>query len=161
MVQTQTLAAGFIWASAGLLGSGLFLYGTPWLESYLAPVLKDQSMTVDASDRTPGRVCWTWRAVKTRYAAPVSLSWAFVIEGTTVEFPAVVERERDGTIVRNPATVATGPAALDFCTNIPQYLDRATGLVIRGQINYRMPHGLWTIWHPLPDVVVPDLPKSS
>ena len=32
------------------------------------------------------------------------------------------------------------------------------GLTLLGQMNYRMPHGLWTIWQELPDVRVPQLP---
>jgi hypothetical protein len=39
---------------------------------------------------------------------------------------------------------------LDLCAIIPADLDRIkTGLLIRGQITYHMPHGLWSIWQEL------------
>ncbi len=159
MLSVRTVTAVGVWATAGLFGTALFLYATPALEAQLAPVLSDQRVEVDHADRSPGRVCWTWYWNKVRYAQPIAVSWAITVDGTAVEFPAIAERQRDGQILRNPQASALGPGRNDFCVVIPSDLDRVPGLIIRGQINYRMPHGLWTIWQELPVVRVPPLPS--
>jgi hypothetical protein len=158
MLSTKSIAAVAVWASAGMIATTLFLYATPMLEAKLAPVLTDQSVEIDEDDRTPGRMCWTWKWVKARYAQPVVVSWSITVEGTAVEFPAITERQRDGAVLRYPQASSIGPGRNDLCVVIPIDLDRVAGLVIRGQINYRMPHGLWTIWQELPSVRVPPLP---
>jgi hypothetical protein len=158
MLSTKTIAAVSVWATAGIVGTTLFLYASPALEARLAPVLVDQRIEIDDADRSPGRMCWTWHWTKRRYAQPVVASWSISIDGTAVEIPAVTERERDRTVVRNPQTHTLGPGRNDLCVSIPDTFDRVNGLTIRGHINYRMPHGLWTIWQELPVVRVPPLP---
>ena len=157
MLSTRTAAAVMVWSVAGAIGSGLFLYGTPMLEARMAPVLSDQRVETDADDRTPGKMCWTWHWTKNRYAQPIAVAWSITIDGTSVEFPAIAKRQRDGQILRSPQASALGPGRSDLCVVIPADLDRVPGLIIRGQINYRMPHGLWTIWQELPVVRVPPL----
>ena len=157
MLSARTAAAVVVWSVAGAVGSALFLYGTPMLEASIAPVLSDQHIEIDADDRTPGRMCWTWHWTKNRYAQPIAVAWSITVDGTAVEFPAIAERQRDGQILRNPQASALGPGRNDLCVVIPSDLDRVPGLIIRGQINYRMPHGLWTIWQELPIVRVPPL----
>ena len=159
MLSARTVAAVGVWATAGVVGTALFLYATPMLETRFAPVLVDQRVETDADDRSPGRMCWTWHWNKVRYAQPIVVSWSITVEGTAVEFPAITERQRDGEVLRNPTTSSLGPGRNDLCAVIPADLDRIkTGLLIRGQINYRMPHGLWTLWQELPGVRVPPLP---
>jgi hypothetical protein len=158
MLGARTIAAIAVWTLAGAGGSALFLYATPMLETRMAPVLDEQSIEIDPTDRTPGKMCWTWLWTKVRNAQPIVLSWAISIEGTTVELPAITERQRDGELIRSPVTSVLGPGRTDLCVVIPKDLDRVAGLTIRGQINYRMPHGLWTIWQELPVVRVPPLP---
>lgn len=157
MLSARTAAAVLVWSVAGAIGSALFLYGTPMLEARMAPVLSSQHVEIDDDDRSPGRMCWTWFWTKNRYAQPIAVSWSITIDGTSVEFPAITERQRDGQILRNPQASALGPGRNDLCVVIPTDLDRVPGLTIRGQINYRMPHGLWTIWQELPVVRVPAL----
>lgn len=89
------------------------------------------------------------------------MSWAIVIDGTSVEFPIVVERQRDGSVIRKPNIAAIGPGQNDFCTNIPPELDSVPGLEIHGAVNYRTSHNLWTVWQPTPPVVVPALPAPA
>jgi hypothetical protein len=158
MLSARAVAAVVVWSVAGVAGSALFLYATPRLEAQMAPVLSSQSIRIDPGDRAPGRVCWTWSWVKNRFAQPISVSWTIMVDGTSVEFPAVTERERDGQVLRDPKASSLGPGQNDLCAPIPTHLDRIPGLTIRGQINYRMPHGLWTIWQELPVVRVPPLP---
>lgn len=157
MLTSRTAAAIFVWALAGSVSAGLFLYATPMLEARMAPVLTDQRVETDEDDRSPGKMCWTWHWLKARYAQPMVLSWTITIDGTSVEFPAITERQRDGQVLRYPQTGALGPGRNDLCVVIPADIDRVEGLTIRGQINYRMPHGLWTIWQELPVVKVPPL----
>lgn len=158
MLSIRTVTAVCVWATAGMIGTGLFLYATPMLETRFAPVLQDQRVEFDPEDRTPGRMCWSWFWTKTRYAQPIVVAWSISVEGTAVEFPAITERQRDGKILRDPQASALGPGRNDLCVSIPRELDKVTGLTIRGQINYRMPHGLWTIWQELPVVRVPPFP---
>lgn len=157
MLSVRTVTAVGVWAMAGLVGTGLFLYATPMLEARLAPVLSDQRVDVDDEDRSPGRMCWTWYWFKNRFAQPIAVSWSIAIDGTAVEFPAITERQRDGLVLRNPQASQIGPGKNDLCVVIPKDIDRVAGLTIRGQINYRMPHGFWTIWQELPIVRVPPL----
>ena len=121
----------------------------------MAPVLSEQRIEVDDEDRSPGRMCWTWHWVKQRCAQPIVVSWTITVEGTAVEFPAITERQRDGQVLRYPQTGALGPGRNDLCVKIPADLEGVSGLTIRGLINYRMPHGLWTLWQELPVVKVP------
>lgn len=158
MLKATTFVALGIHITAGLFGLTLFVYATPRLEAWIAPVLEDQEAVVDADDRAPGRVCWTWKWNKVRYAQPVAVSWSIAVEGTAIEFPAITERQRDGEVLRNPQASPLGPGQNDLCVKIPADLDRVSGLTIRGQINYRMPHGLWTTWQDLPVVRIPPLP---
>lgn len=157
MLSARTVAAVGVWATAGIFGTALFLYATPMLEARLAPVLTEQSVEFDPEDRVPGRMCWTWRWNKVRYAQPLVVSWSILVDGTAVEFPAITERQRDGTVLRSPQTSSLGPGRNDLCVVIAKEIDRVHGLTIRGQINYRMSHGLWTIWQELPAVRVPPL----
>lgn len=158
MLSIRTVTAVGVWATAGVFGTSLFLYATPVLEAQMAPVLSEQRVEVEPEDRSPGRVCWTWHWYKNRYAQPIAVSWAITVDGAAVEFPAITERQRDGQVLRNPQASQLGPGKNDLCVIIPRDLDRVPGLIIRGQINYRMPHGLWTIWQELPIVRVPPLP---
>jgi hypothetical protein len=158
MPSARTLAAITVWGLAGAAGAPLFLYATPMLEARMAPVLTDQSVDIADDDRSPGRMCWTWRWVKARYAQPIVVSWSITVDGTAVEFPAITERQRDGQVLRSPQASQVGPGCNDLCVVIPKDLDRVVGLTIKGQINYRMPHALWTIWQELPVVRVPPLP---
>lgn len=161
MLSARAITAVAVWSAAGILGAGLFLYATPMLETKMAPVLSDQRIETDADDRSPGRMCWTWHWVKNRYAQPIVVSWTISIEGTAVAFPAITERQRDGQVLRYPETGSLGPGRNDLCVVIPADLDKVPGLTIRGQINYRMPHGLWTIWQELPMLRVPPLNTPS
>lgn len=129
MLSARTATDAAVWASAGVRGTGLFLYATPMLEARMAPVLSDQHVEVDADDRSQGRI---W--VKNRYAQPIVVT--IMVEGTAVEFPTITQRQRDG---------RWGPADNGLCAAIPVDLDRVLGPTVRGQINYRMPAGLWTI----------------
>ena len=158
MLSARTVTAVAVWAAAGVIGTTLFLYATPSLEARFAPVLTDQRVEFDSADRSAGRMCWTWHWYKARYAEPVVVAWSISVEGTAVEFPAVTQRQRDGEVLRNPRASSLGPGRNDLCVVIPSDLDTVPGLTIRGHINYRMPHGLWTIWQELPVVRVPPLP---
>ena len=134
MLSARSVAAVVVWASAGVIATTLFLFGTPMLEGRLAPVLTNQRVEIDADDRSPGRMCWTWYWVKARYAQPVVVSWSIAVEGTSVEFPANTERQRDGEVIRTPIASALGPGRNDLCVMIPADIDRVPGLTIRGQI---------------------------
>lgn len=158
MLSAKTVTAVAVWATAGVIGTGMFLYVTPMLEANLAPVLTDQRVETDPEDRMPGKMCWTWHWIKARYAQPIVVAWTISVEGTAVEFPAITERQRDGGVLRYPQTGALGPGRNDLCVKIPADLDNVAGLTIRGQINYRMPHGLWTLWQELPVIRIPPLP---
>lgn len=151
------IGATIIWAIAGMIGSALFVHASPILERRLAPVLTDQRIEIDLEDRTEGRMCWTWYWNKRRYAQPLIVSWSLSIEGTAVEVPIITSRERDGMVLRNPQVHAIGQGKNELCAIIPATYDRLTGLVIRGHINYKLPHGLWTMWQELPPVKVPAL----
>lgn len=153
----RVMTAFIVWSIAGVGGGALYLFATPRLEALLAPVLVDQRVEIEPGDRTPGRMCWTWYWTKVRHAQPVVVAWSITVEGTAVEFPAIVQRERNGDVVRNPQTAALGPGRNDLCVTIPAEIDKVPGLTIRGQINYRVPHGGWTIWQDLPVVRVPPL----
>jgi hypothetical protein len=59
MLSAPAAAAVGVWATAGLFGTGLFLYATPKPEARFAPVLTEQRVEFDDDDRTPGRICWT------------------------------------------------------------------------------------------------------
>jgi hypothetical protein len=157
MFRAQTIAAVLVWATAGITGTLMFLFLTPTLESRYAPVLINQTAKVDPADRTTGQVCWTWAWEKVRYAQPITTSWSIVVDGTAVEYPAVVQRQRDGEVLRDVRPAALGKGTNDLCAVIPNELDKLRTLTIRGQINYRMPHGLWTVWQELPVVRVPPL----
>ena len=157
MLSARTVTAVAVWATAGVFGTALFLYATPAIEAELAPVLTDQRVEFDSADRSAGRMCWTWYWNKNRRAQPIAVSWAITVDGTAVEFPAITERQRDGRVLRNPQASQLGPGKNDLCVIIPRDLDRVPGLIIKGQINYRMPHGLWTIWQDLPVIRVPPL----
>lgn len=158
MLSIRTATAVAVWATAGMLSTALFLFATPMLEGKMAPVLSEQRVEFDADDRSQGRMCWTWSWFKNRFAQPIAVSWSIAIDGTAVEFPAITERQRDGQVLRNPQASQIGPGKNDLCVVIPADLDKVQGLTIRGQINYRMPHGLWTLWQELPVVRVPPLP---
>lgn len=157
MLSAKAAAAVLVWALAGIISTTLFVFVTPVLEARFAPILTDQRVVVDEGDRTPGRMCWTWYWTKRRYAQPVVASWSIAIEGTSVEIPAVTERERDRSVLRNPQAHSLGPGRNDLCVIIPPYFDTVQGLTIRGHISYRTSHGLWTVWQELPTVRVPPI----
>lgn len=158
MFHPKTLVALAVYTFAGATGLILFAFATPRIEAVMAPILTDQEVEFDPDDRTPGKMCWTWRWNKVRYAQAVALAWSMTVDGTAAEFPVIAVRQPDGEILSYPRTAALGPGKTDLCVSIPPTLDKANGVVIRGQINYRMPHGLWTIWQELPTVRVPPLP---
>jgi len=158
MLSPRTITAFAVWITAGAFGIPLFLFVTPALEARFAPVLIDQKVDVDQTDRSPGQVCWTWSWVKARYAQPIVSSWSIVVEGTAVEYPAITQRQRDREVIRDIRPASIGPGSNDLCVKIPAELDSVKQLTIKGQINYRMPHGLWTVWQELPEVKVPPLP---
>lgn len=158
MLSARAVGAVLSWTFGGAITGFLVLYGSPALEAKFMPVLEDQSVDFDAADRTPGRFCWTWRWRKVRYAQPTSVSWQIAVEGTNVEFPTIAERQRDGHVIRNPQAAAVGAGRNDLCVTIPADLDKVSGLTIRGQVSYRMPHGLWTVWQELPVIRIPPLP---
>ena len=157
MLSARAAGAVMAWTIGGAAGTMLFLFASPALESKFAPVLVDQSAEFDARDRVPGRFCWTWKWRKARYAQPTSVSWQIAVEGTTVEFPTIVERQRDGQVIRDPQSAHLGKGENNLCAMIPADLDKVTGLTIRGQISYRKPHGLWTVWQELPVIRIPPL----
>lgn len=154
-MSTKTIVAAFVWAVAGLVSTAFFVFAAPALEVRLAPVLTNQRIVIDDGDRTPGRMCWTWHWVKRRYAQPVVVTWSIAIDNTAVAIPVVAQRERDGYAVSAPQSHSPGPGRNDLCVPIPPYLDAAPGLTIRGSINYRTSHGLWTVWQDMPSVKVP------
>lgn len=158
MFHPKTIVALSVYTVAGAVGLILFIYGTPRVEAFLAPVLVDQRIELEPEDRTPGRMCWTWHWNKVRYAQATTLAWSMTVEGAAGEFPTVAERQQDGETLRYPRTAGLGPGRTDLCVTIPPNLDNAKGLIIQGQINYRTPHGLWTMWQKLPTVRVPPLP---
>ena len=107
-----------------------------------APVLTDQRVEFDSEDRTPDRVSWTWHWAKACCVQTVVVSWANTVErrlsnswrslsGSWTALPCTTHA---------PARLARSQRAL-----IPAGPDRVPGLGIRGQINYRMPHGLKAI----------------
>jgi hypothetical protein len=134
-----------------------FMFAAPALEARLAPVLTDQRIVIEADDRKPGRMCWTWHWVKRRYAQPVVVTWSIAIDNTAVAIPVVAEREADGFALRTPATHSPGAGRNDLCVKIPDHLDKSPGMTIKGSINYRTSHGLWTVWQDMPTVKVPPL----
>jgi len=146
-----------IWGAAFSLMAWLFFYISPSIEATFFPVLSEQRIIIEPNDRTPGRMCWTWKWVKKRYAQPIVVAWTIQVNGSAVFYQGVTRRERDGTLVGSPVPAALGPGEDDFCTTIPASIDNAPGLVIRGFINYEVPHRLWTIWQDLPPVRVPPL----
>jgi hypothetical protein len=119
----------------------------------LAPVLTDQKS--EATLREPTRVCWRWSWHKERYAQPTVIAWSLVVDGTAVAYPAVVSRRSDGEVLREFRAATLGPGSNEFCTQIPLELMNVPNLIIRGQVNYALRHGLWTIWQELPAVQVP------
>ncbi|MCB8819959.1 hypothetical protein [Microvirga rosea] len=85
------------------------------------------------------------------------IAWSLVVDGTAVEYPAVVARRRDGEIIKDVKTASLGPSSNELCARIPAELDPVKGLLLRGQANYAVPHGFWTIWQDLPPITVPPL----
>lgn len=157
MLSARAAGAVTAWTIGGAVTCFLVIFASPALEARFHPVLVDQSTEFDPADRTPGRFCWTWKWRKVRYAQPTSVSWQIAVEGTNVEFPTIAERQRDGEIVRNPRAAAMGPGRNDLCVSVPSDLDKVSGLTIRGQVAYRMPHGLWSVWQELPVIRIPPL----
>lgn len=149
-----------IWGAAFSLMAWLFFYFAPAIEATLFPVLTEQSIVIEPNDRSPGEMCWTWKWNKKRHARPLLVAWTIKVSGSAVFYQGVTRRERDKSIVGNPSLAALGPGQNDFCTIIPAFIDNAPGLVIRGVINYQVPHRLWTIWQDLPPVRVPPLSSS-
>jgi hypothetical protein len=155
MTMRKVMAGAAVWLIAAFVGSSLFLYVSPSLEAHFAPVLSNQRAEVTL--REPGRVCWRWTWHKERYAQPTVIAWSLVVDGTAVEYPAVVSRRRDGEVIKDIRTASLGPGTNELCAKIPAELDGVTDLVIRGQVNYAVPHGFWTIWQDLPVIPVPPL----
>lgn len=148
-----------VWSMTFSIMGWLFLYISPTVEAALFPVLTNQRVIVDPDDRKPGEVCWKWQWVKRRHAQPVIVAWTIKVGGSAVIYQGVTRRERDRTLVGTPITASLGPGSDDFCTAIPSIIDNEPGIVVHGIINYRVPHGLWTVWQDLPPVRVPELPR--
>lgn len=153
MTKTKFIAGAVVWLFMSLVGLVLFYYASPIVEARLAPVLTDQKAKVTL--REPLRVCWYWSWHKERYAQPVSFAWALVVDGTAVEYPAVVSRKRDGEVIRDFKAATLGPGSNELCAPIPLELMNVPNLTIKGSANYALRHGLWTIWQDLPVVSVP------
>lgn len=158
MLSARTITGIAVWSIAGAAALPLSLFAAPVIEAAAWPVIDRQSVEFEVGDRTSGRMCWTWRWYKRRYAQPIVTSWAIQVDGTAVEFPTVVQREESQQVLRNPTAAPLGWGYQNLCTPVPTDLDRAKGVVIRGQINYRMPHNLWTLWYDMPPVIVPPVP---
>jgi len=61
------------------------------------------------------------RGIGTRSAMPSrSFPWSIAVEGTAVEFPAITERQRDGEVLRDPATISLGPGRNDLLCRHPR-----------------------------------------
>lgn len=150
-------AALIVWPAATMLGLWLFFSVTPIIEARIAPVLENQDIEYDADDRSPGKMCWTWKWDKKREALPIVVAWTTAVRGSAVEFPTITRRERTGEVIRTPQPAPLGKGQNSFCADIPSSIDREQGLVILGVVNYRMPHGLWTMWQSVPPVNVPPL----
>jgi hypothetical protein len=86
---------------------------------------------------------------------PTSVAWSLIVVETAVKYPVVVARRRDGEIIKDIRTATLGPGSNELCAKIPAELDTVRDLVIRGQVNYAVPHGFWTIWQDLPLISVP------
>ena len=157
MLTTKAAAAIFAWVFTGINGLAGFAYLMPFLEAKLAPVLTNQRILIEEGDRTRGKMCWTWFWTKRRYAQPVVITWSLAVNHTAMAIPVVAEREQDGFALRVPLTHSPRHGRNDLCVAIPAYLDSARGLSIRGSINYRTSHGLWTVWQDMPEVMVPPL----
>ncbi len=144
----------------------LMIRATPWLEQFIAPVLTKQRVFLDADDRSPGRVCWTWYWTKARDAQPAMgyPQWWLAVDGTNVMIPVVVQRQRDLDVLRNVRAAPTGPGQNDFCAIIPAEFDKLSGLSLHGQMSYKSQFG-WQLWQDMPAVHVPplqgpDLPRA-
>lgn len=156
----KAAAIATIYGGAAIAWGAFFVYCFPSIEARFFPVLIDQSIEIGEDDRSPGRLCWTWHWNKVRFAVPASISWSIVVDGTNVEFPTFVTRERDNQILNQPNVSNLGPSYTNLCVRIPPEFDNAAGLSIRGAISYRMPHG-GTIWQAIPLIKVPSLPKEA
>lgn len=153
-------AISLIWILTAFAWSVFFIYGAPMIEARLFPILVDQSIEVGEDDRAPGRLCWTWNWTKTRYAFPLAISWSIVVDGTNVEFPTFVTRERDNQIISPPSVANLGAGSTNLCVRIPPEFDNAAGLQVKGAINYRTPWG-GSIWQAIPTIKVPSIPKEQ
>jgi hypothetical protein len=153
MTKRKLIAGAVVWLFMGALGMALFYYVSPILEARFAPVLTDQK--VEVIEREPTRVCWRWSWHKERYAQPTVIAWSLVVDGTAVEYPAVVSRKRDGEVIRDIRTATLGPGSNELCAKIPLELMNVPNLTIRGSANYALRHGLWTIWQELPVIPIP------
>lgn len=155
----RVIAAAIVWPPAFFLTGLMFFKTGPDLEQMLSPVLDDQIVTnVSRIDDT---VCWKWRFIKQHDAEPQGSAWSFVILGTSVDYPAVVQRQNDGRIIERPRNRTPGPGTTDFCSSIPGYLTRVPNLEIQGSIAYRPAHGWWLVWQELPAVKVPPPPAEQ
>lgn len=146
-------AAVIVWGTAVFVGLGLFFTVTPLLEQRFYPVLVDQR--VEKIVREYDQVCWTWIWNKRRYATPVIVSWSLNVNGTSAEFQVLPRRQSDGAVVRDVRPASTGIGENRFCAKIPETLREVPELTVRGQINYIVPHQLWTVWQDLPAVPIP------
>jgi len=155
MTKTKLIAGAAVWLFMCLVGLVLFYYASPIVEARLAPVLTDQK--VETTLREPTQVCWRWSWHKERYAQPTVIAWSLVVDGTAVAYPAVVSRRSDGEVIREMRTAPLGPGSTELCAQIPLELMNVPDLTVRGQVNYALRHGLWTIWQELPVVYVPKL----
>lgn len=153
MTRRKFIAAVFVWTFATIFGMGMFFFVTPTVEIFFAPILSNQRISNIV--RESGKVCWTWSWIKQRYAQPTLVAWSIVVTDTNVEVPVVVSRKVDNVVLRDPKTHTLGHGSNDFCAAIPPALEHIPALEIRGQANYALSHGLWTIWQPIPTVFVP------
>lgn len=155
----RVIAAALVWPPAFFLTGLLFFKTGPDLEQMLSPVLDDQAVT--NVSRADDKVCWKWRWIKQHDAEPVGAAWSFVLLGTSVDYPAVVQRQADGRVLTQPRNRTPGPGVSDFCAEIPNYLAKVDDLTISGSIAYRPAHGWWLVWQDVPAVKVPAPSESK
>lgn len=152
----RVIAAAIVWPNALFIFGLLWLNTAPDMEQWLAPVLKDQQ--IEAVERVDDTVCWRWKWRKTHDAIPAGSAWSFVLLGTSVDYPAIVQRRQDGGVVSQPRNRNPGPGSSEFCADIPRTLANVSGLRIEGSLAYTPSHKLWLVWQDVPPVLVP--PRS-
>jgi hypothetical protein len=150
----RVLAAAIVWPPAAALTFLLFMKTGPDIEAWVAPVLVDQQ--VEDVVREGDTVCWRWKFTKTQWAQPRSFAWSFTVDGTSVEYPAVVFRGGDQEVIGgNPRHRDRGPGEANLCARIPTTLAPVKNLKITGEGGYMPAHRWWVVPQELPDITVP------